>query len=98
MDKCTYCQSNKWISDGAELTPVFYKGGHSGPVHLKCHMHIEENPDDDRVKVWMMMQYLDKIDFIKTTEYTRETLQLLLMKERKITQNMINNYLGDANG
>jgi|19_taG_2_1085344.scaffolds.fasta_scaffold05911_4 hypothetical protein len=92
MDRCSYCNGNEWINDGAELTPVFYKGGHSGPVHLKCHNYIEENPDNDNVRVWMMMQYLDKIDFVKTVEHTRESAQLLLMESKGITEKMVNNF------
>ena len=97
MNKCTYCQENKWDPDGKDLTPVFWKDSSGDPIHLKCYLHIEANPEDDNVRVWKMMGYLDNIDFIKTTEYTRETLQLLIMEKKGLTQEMVDSLLGGVN-
>jgi len=93
MDKCPYCDSNEWVSKGGELTPVFWKDHPGDPIHLKCYQDIEDNPDKDKVKVWKMFSYIEKIDFVKTTAYTEETLQTLIMDKRGITQKMVDIYL-----
>ena len=99
MDKCTYCQENKWDPDGEGLTPVFWKDSSGDPIHLKCYQDIEDNPDKDKVKVWKMLGYIEKIDFVKTTASTPESLQALIMDKRGITQAMINSHLkGVTNG
>ena len=93
MDKCTYCGSNDWISNGSELTPVFWKDHSGGQIHLKCYQDVIDNPDKDKVKVWRMLEYIEGIDFVKTTAYTPESLQTLLMDKRGITQEMVDSHL-----
>ena len=93
MDKCTYCGSNNWISDGDELTPVFWKDHSGGQIHLKCYQDVIDNPDKDKVKVWKMLEYIEGIDFVRTTAYTPESLQTLLMDKRGITQEMVDSHL-----
>ena len=92
MDKCTYCGSNDWISNGHELTPVFWKDHSGGQIHLKCLEEIEANPDTNKVKIWKMLEYIEGIDFVKTTAYTPESLQLLVMDKMNITQEMVDLY------
>ena len=89
---CNFCWSNDWQPNGGDNTPTFLKGGHSGPIHVKCFMYIEKNPESPSVKVYHLFSYLNTIDWVKTTEYTEEDINKELMEEKDITQKMIDKY------
>ena len=95
---CNFCWSNDWQPNGGDNTPVYWKDHSGGPIHVKCYMHIDKNPDSDKVKSWILLDFLDTIDWKKTTEaglYTENQLKEELMEKKGITQEMINKHLED---
>jgi hypothetical protein len=73
-DKCGFCGSDYWSSDG-ENNPVFWKDTNASEIHIKCYMYIEDHRKEKKVKVYTYKRFLDIYNWEKM-DITPDDLRL----------------------